>query len=206
MGVYDVDRLLTEERVTRRRFVAQLAGLAAGMAPVLSACSPSPGPTARAPAPTAPAALTGQGTAGGSLRTTFTAEPGTIDPHRSITTIDFNVRGALFTGLVEETPSLEVKPLLAESWEAPDAKTYTFKLRRGLKFHDGSEVNAEAVRASFTRATDPAVAPAAAIKGIADRVATITTPDPYTVRFEPTSGPGPGARRAPRGGCARAAW
>src|SRR5829696_3027695 len=134
MGVHDMDRLSTAERVTRRRFVARVAALAAGLAPVLSACSPVPGParptepTDRAPEPTGQAAVTGQGTAGGSLRTTFTAEPGTIDPHRSVTTIDLNVRGALFTGLVEETPSLEVKPLLAESWEAPDAKIYTFKL------------------------------------------------------------------------------
>ncbi|MES2939961.1 MAG: ABC transporter substrate-binding protein [Pseudomonadota bacterium] len=46
-----------------------------------------------------------------------------------------------------------VTPLLAESWEvSPDLKTYTFKLRRGVKFHNGEPFNAQAVKFSFDRA------------------------------------------------------
>jgi peptide/nickel transport system substrate-binding protein len=46
-----------------------------------------------------------------------------------------------------------VGPLLAESWEvSPDLKTYTFKLRRGVKFHNGEPFNAQAVKFSFDRA------------------------------------------------------
>ena len=46
-----------------------------------------------------------------------------------------------------------VSPLLAESWEiSPDLKTYTFKLRRGVKFHNGEPFNAQAVKFSFDRA------------------------------------------------------
>ena len=46
-----------------------------------------------------------------------------------------------------------VTPLLAESWEvSPDLKTYTFKLRRGVKFHNGEPFNAQAVKFSYDRA------------------------------------------------------
>ncbi|GAA4336887.1 ABC transporter substrate-binding protein [Variovorax defluvii] len=47
----------------------------------------------------------------------------------------------------------KVTPLLAESWEvSPDLRTYTFKLRRGVKFHNGEPFNAQAVKFSFDRA------------------------------------------------------
>ncbi|MGC5328472.1 ABC transporter substrate-binding protein [Brevibacillus sp. SYSU BS000544] len=50
----------------------------------------------------------------------------------------------------------EVVPGLAESWEiAPDGKTYTFKLRQGVKFHDGTDFDAEAVVFNFERWMDP---------------------------------------------------
>ncbi|PZD97360.1 ABC transporter substrate-binding protein [Paenibacillus sambharensis] len=51
----------------------------------------------------------------------------------------------------------EVEPLLAESWTAsPDGLTYTFKLRQGVKFHDGTDFNADAVVFNFNRWSDPA--------------------------------------------------
>lgn len=47
----------------------------------------------------------------------------------------------------------QVTPLLAESWEvSPDLRTYTFKLRKGVKFHNGEPFNARAVKFSFDRA------------------------------------------------------
>ena len=55
--------------------------------------------------------------------------------------------------LVELTAEREIRPLLAESWSASaDRKTMTFKLRQGVKFHDGTAFNAEAVAAVFNEA------------------------------------------------------
>ena len=51
---------------------------------------------------------------------------------------------------------LQVQPNLAESWQNPDPKTLVLKLRQGVKFHDGTDFNAEAVKVNFERmASDP---------------------------------------------------
>lgn len=65
----------------------------------------------------------------------------------------------LFETLTKINSDGTVSPLLAESWEvSPDLKTYTFKLRRGVKFHNGEAFNAAAVKFSFERAgTDKSV-------------------------------------------------
>ena len=56
-------------------------------------------------------------------------------------------------GLTKITSAGAVQPLLAEDWTSdPDGKTYTFKLRTGVKFQDGSPFNADAVKFSFDRA------------------------------------------------------
>jgi len=62
----------------------------------------------------------------------------------------------IFEGLVEyETGSTEIKPCLAESWTtSADGTEITFKLRRGVKFHDGTDFNADAVVFSFARQYD----------------------------------------------------
>jgi peptide/nickel transport system substrate-binding protein len=59
----------------------------------------------------------------------------------------------VYETLTKIHPDGSVTPLLAESWEvSPDLRTYTFKLRKGVKFHNGEPCNAEAVKFSFTRA------------------------------------------------------
>ena len=56
----------------------------------------------------------------------------------------------IYDGLVVFDENMDPKPALAESWEvAPDQKTWTFKLRKGVKFHDGSPLNAAAVKSYF---------------------------------------------------------
>ncbi len=54
-----------------------------------------------------------------------------------------------------EGTSTKVVPWLAESWDTKDSKVWTFKLRSGVKFHDGTECNADAVKFNFDRWMDP---------------------------------------------------
>lgn len=61
--------------------------------------------------------------------------------------------GPLLDWLTEYTPEGQVKPSLAESWEqAPDLLSWTFRLRKGVKFHDGQELTAEDVKYSLVEA------------------------------------------------------
>lgn len=81
------------------------------------------------------------------------AEPKSLDPQAVTAANDFRILVNLYDGLVRfKDGTLEVEPALAESWEiSEDGKTYTFKLRPGVTFHDGTPVNAEAVKFTFER-------------------------------------------------------
>ena len=64
----------------------------------------------------------------------------------------------LFDSLVELDQGLNVKPLLAESWDVSrDGLTYTFKLKRGVKWHDGKPFTARDVAFTFYSVLDPKV-------------------------------------------------
>src|SRR3954466_15252958 len=73
-----------------------------------------------------------------------------------------------------------VGPLLAESWEtAPDLKTYTFKLRKGVAFQNGEPFNAEAVKFSYERAAEQSSTNKD--KALFQSIAAVTLPDGDTV-------------------------
>ena len=73
-----------------------------------------------------------------------------------------------------------VAPLLAESWDAaPDLKTYTFKLRKGVTFQNGEPFNAQAVKFSYERATE--ATSTNKDKALFQSIAAITSPDSDTV-------------------------
>ncbi|TCD13676.1 ABC transporter substrate-binding protein [Oricola cellulosilytica] len=84
------------------------------------------------------------------------AEPKSLDPHAVTAVNDFRILMNVYDGLVRyKDGTLEVEPALAESWDISDDGTvYTFKLREGVTFHDGSPFNAEAVRFNFDRMLD----------------------------------------------------
>ena len=81
------------------------------------------------------------------------AEPKSLDPHADTAVNDFRILVNIYDGLVRyKQGTLEVEPSLAESWEiSDDGKTYTFHLRDGVSFHDGTPFNADAVKFNFDR-------------------------------------------------------
>ena len=84
------------------------------------------------------------------------AEPKSLDPQAVTAVNDFRILVNMYDGLTRyKDGTLEVEPSLAESWTiSEDGKTYTFKLRDGVTFHDGSPFNAEAVKFNFDRMLD----------------------------------------------------
>jgi peptide/nickel transport system substrate-binding protein len=109
-------------------------------------------------------------------------EPPGLDPTVSAAAaIGEVVHYNIFEGLTKIEPDGAVTPLLAESWNTtPDGKTYTFYLRRGLKFSDGAACDAAAVKFSFERAKAPASTNKAK-KAVFDNISSIATPDAHTV-------------------------
>ncbi|MDA3888058.1 MAG: ABC transporter substrate-binding protein [Allgaiera sp.] len=84
------------------------------------------------------------------------AEPKSLDPAVDTAVNDFRILVNLYEGLTRYKPgTLEPGPSLAESWTInPDGTEYTFKLRQGVKFHDGTDFDAEAVKFNFDRMLD----------------------------------------------------
>jgi ABC-type transport system substrate-binding protein len=90
-------------------------------------------------------------------------DPRSLDPALSTDVPTGRAVGYVFDGLTRFTPNAQVEPGLAERWEvAPDGRTYTFHLRRGVTFHDGNPFRARHVVSSWQRALDPKVKSGAA--------------------------------------------
>ena len=88
---------------------------------------------------------------------------------------------SVFEGLTKIGMDGKITPLLAESWSIdPDGKVYTFKLRKGVKFHDGEAFDASDVKFSFERAK-AAGSTNKAKKAVFDNISRIDTPDASTV-------------------------
>src|SRR5207302_7751980 len=98
---------------------------------------------AQAPTSATPVASLGAPKKGGSMRVAFGVDVTTLDPHLSGSKIDRQVYHNLYDPLLVLDEKLGIQPNLAESWQSPDPKTVIFKLRQGVKFHDGTEFNAE---------------------------------------------------------------
>jgi ABC-type transport system substrate-binding protein len=82
-------------------------------------------------------------------------DPRSLDPALSTDVPTGRAVGYVFDGLTRFDPNAKVEPALAERWDVtPDGLTYTFHLRRGVTFHDGSAFTAHNVLASWQRALD----------------------------------------------------
>ena len=105
-----------------------------------------------------------------------------LDPHQARTFVGRIVFTALCDKLVDVTPDLKFVPRLATSWEwGADGKSLTFKLRDGVKFHDGEPFNAEAVKYNIERAK---TLPESRRKSEITSVASVEVVDPLTVKLD----------------------
>ncbi len=119
-------------------------------------------PLAAVAAALAGAGLTASGgDAGGSDRHSIvdsrdTEDPRSLDPALSTDVPTGRAVSYVFDGLTRFEPDARVAPALAQRWDvSPDGRTYTFHLRRGVTFHDGTPFAARHVAASWRRALDP---------------------------------------------------
>jgi len=88
--------------------------------------------------------------AGDEIVVALEAEPTSLDPFNSTDGVSTSVQKTMFEGLLRFDQNLDIAPYLAESYEYnEDATELRFVLREGITFHDGSEFNAEVVKANF---------------------------------------------------------
>src|SRR5246500_3308055 len=125
---------------------------------------------------------------GGVLRYGITMRPPHFDVHQSGTINNLGSQGCMFDNLVRHDPRDSGKtiiPDLAHSWEiAKDGKTYTFFLRKGVQFHNGAELTADDVKATFDRIAKPPQGISIPRSVLFRAVGEITAPDKYTVQFK----------------------
>lgn len=87
----------------------------------------------------------------GVLRFGIGVDATTLDPHNYKATNDLLVDRLIFENLVTFDLKMKVVPVLATSWENPDDTTWIFKLRKGVRFHDGTPFNAQAAKVNIER-------------------------------------------------------
>ena len=192
--------------VARATAVVVLIGACQGSTP-----EPSPSPTPVSVSPTLTAAPSPSPSPktplGGTLRVAISTPIGSLDPRAR--DADPVVIGQVFEGLVMRGPNGPA-PALATKWlVGPDGRAWTFTLRDGVVFHDGSALDGPAVAKSFSRADDPIIERAEATD---PRTVVLTTRVPYgpflsvlaTVPYAVVSATaklaGTGAFRVPAGG------
>ncbi|HKI21423.1 MAG TPA: ABC transporter substrate-binding protein [Isosphaeraceae bacterium] len=163
--------------ITRRRFLRSVALGSTGM--LLAARSAGAAATAAKP--------------GGTLICGWEAEPGAFDNDLDRGAVTRTLLHNIYDRLVDRDMTVKSnQPLvgnLATSWEiSSDARIYTFKLRQGVRFHDGTPFDAEAVKFNIDRDSDPShkyynQAGAGSLKlGYGD-LASVTVVDKYTIRI-----------------------
>jgi peptide/nickel transport system substrate-binding protein len=151
MGNGSEEERMQPGRMTRRRFLYGAAGVglaATAFGPLdllLSGCGSGQ--------PYGAGQGGGTPQAGGTLRIAIGADANGLDPESVLNNNAGYVMSAIYDGLTSYKPgTTEIAPGLAESWDvSPDATTYTFHLRKGVRFHDGSPFDADAVVAWLDR-------------------------------------------------------
>jgi peptide/nickel transport system substrate-binding protein len=118
----------------------------------------------------------GQGS--GNLIAAIAGEPDQLDPQKTSAYFSFEVLENVFDTLVEPDANLEMRPALAKAWSvSPDQLTWTFHLRNGVTFQDGSPFTADDVVYSYRRIIDEKLSNVDKFSAVTD----VSAPDPYTV-------------------------
>ena len=119
---------------------------------------------------------TGDGATKDTLVWVQSADVTSLDPHVGKETPAVTVTCQIFDTLLTMDENNQPAPLLAESYEQVDEKTWTFKLRQDVKFHDGESMTAEDVVFSINRARESNY-----VSYVVEAISDITADDDYTV-------------------------
>jgi peptide/nickel transport system substrate-binding protein len=150
------------ESLSRRAFLARSGAVALGAAGLV------------------PRRARAQAKPGGVLTVASSALPPSIEPHMQGLDIFQRRKPLVYENLVWIDHGLEAKPELAERWEQKSPTEYVFHLRKGVRFHDGREMDAEDVKYTYERVRDPKVSPGANDLTFVKQIDTV---DKHTVRF-----------------------
>ena len=160
---------------TRPAFL--VAGLIATTATVLAGCAGGAATTAADAGPAQP---------GGTLRYGLSGAPTCSDPAQSGTNQTIYVTRQVVDSLTDQNPETgEIEPWLAERWDVgPDAKSFTFTLKDGVTFSDGTVLDAAAVKANFDAIIGLGAAKAPLAASYLTGYQSATVVDPSTVRID----------------------
>lgn len=110
------------------------------------------------------------------------SDASTFDPHFCTDSATEIFNKNIFNNLVRFNEEMEVEPDLAKEWSvSEDQLTWTFKLEEGVKFHDGTDFNAEAVKTSFERVLDESLG--SPRRSVLAAITKIEAVDEYTVNI-----------------------
>ena len=123
------------------------------------------------------------GASAAELRIGSATEPSAIDPQFSTVGANQQISSHIFDTLTQADEKLQLKPGLALSWTMIDDLTWEVKLRPGVKFHDGSEFNADDVVFSIKRIPNVPESPSTYERNVKD-IAEMVVVDPLTIRFK----------------------
>jgi peptide/nickel transport system substrate-binding protein len=121
-----------------------------------------------------------------SFTWSFNADILTLDPHSSNNTFTNAFANNIYEGLTRHNDRIEIEPALAERWDLVNSTTWRFQLRRGVKFHDGAEFDADDVVFTWNRLNTPGALARRVIGDVKD----IRRIDSHTVEIE-TAQPNP---------------
>ena len=138
---------------------------------------------------TAPAGAQGTETPrrGGILLAAIAADAPSLDPHQEQTFATMQMVAPLYSTLLQIDPYSYPKVIgdVATEWKiSPDGLTYTFKLRRDIKFHDGSPLTAADVKATYDKILFPPQGVRSIRKNAYAAIASVDAPDPGTIVFK----------------------